>query len=177
MDLSNLPVVDYSRDRAVEYLHLARLGPQLAAYRPEGFRCSVHEDVAERLKEEHCGGWFAELGYEPFPVGFYTQNGHKVSWHIFRAPDGLWRPMPGVLCGFTLTDAQVELLVAQKGLRVALDRQTGWPCLVDVDGEAPVLSRDDWSGECSGCGLCCFSPRVGTGAPCAKLVAGRVQVR
>lgn len=157
-----------------EYLRLHRLAKQLAAFRPDGFHCSLYRDEARRANS-HCGGWYSHLPVdkEPFPEGFINSKGVKVAWPVFQCEDGLWRSLPGTICTYTLTEEKVEDLRYLRGLQLVRDQETGWLCLVESDGTNPIIERHHWTGDCTHCGLCCFAPRLDTGQPCAALRPGR----
>jgi hypothetical protein len=135
------------------------------------FHCTIHEDNAERAQDDRCGSWMAPLGREPFPEGV-EHDGLRYSWPIRRDKDGLWRPMAGSMCGFTLSDEAVERLCEERGLTVGRDSRTREIVLCEPSGRAPLIPLKDWEGECNFCGLCCMSPRPATGLPCRQLEPG-----
>ena len=174
VDLQDLPLVTaHNVHSAKTAQQLDRLAPVIRRDHPAGFHCTVHDDMEARGRDDRCGAWVAELGFEPFPVGVFDPvKAKRWSWVVRRDADELWRPVAGGICGFTLTDATVQRLIEADGLIVGKDVLTGEVVLCEENGVDPVIPQEAWDGECTHCGLCCASPRLATGAPCEMLAPG-----
>lgn len=175
-DPTALPTVYcHSEDSAKQARLLDRIAGPLRESFPDGLRCTVHELMPERVKVGRCGPWYASLDHDPFPEGFYAldpETGElaRFTFPVRRDVDGLWRPLAGGLCGFTLTDAKVREIARRDRLMAGIDARTGEVLLVRADNDAaPSIPLQDWMGECNKCGLCCWSPRYGTGWWCDAL--------
>lgn len=172
---SPFPVVDVHDENTAQQFHmLDAIASDFCHHFPAGLRCSVHESMSARALPTRCGTWFAGLPKEPFPASFtngQTAQGEPVWWRfpVRRDSDGRWRPMGGNICGFYLTGERVEQLVAQRRVVVGRDRITSQLVLADSSGRGAIIPPEEWSGECTKCGLCCFTPRQGTSWWCDAL--------
>lgn len=181
-DPSTLPTVYcHTAETAEQNRFLDLTAHHLRRTFPNGLLCAVHEDMAARAQAGRCGPWYRDLSHDPFPEGFYAfyeGRMQRFSFQIRRDPDGFWRPTAGGLCGFTLTDTQAFEIAKRDRLIAGRDHLTGEILLVRADNDRnPIIPRADWGGECNNCGLCCWSPRYGTGGWCDQLVPAPGKVK
>lgn len=139
---------------------------------PNGLRCSIHEDFVARGINGRCGKMVGQLRHDPFP-GTITVLGEAgpidFAFPAILDEDGLWRPVPGGICGFHMTPEAVEAGLRSGRWRIVRDAATGEVVLAKVDAdELPTIRIEEWSGTCTMCGQCCGS-RSTTDWLCAAL--------
>lgn len=167
------PVVPVATERVAEQIRVARrtAGAWQRLF-PGGMRCAVHEDFAARGVPGRCGVTIGQIRRDPFPGTFKLlgENGFiTCAFVVVLDPDGLWRPVPGGLCGFHLTAETVAAGVSSGRWRIVRDLATGEIMLADPGkNEPPTIRMEEWAGTCTICGQCCGS-RAGTDWPCDAL--------